>query len=328
MTPTGLDNGEATRLQERITTWVEAGVISSDQAEGIRRFERVADSASPQRLNLGAEVAAYVGSVLALMGGGAFVGSSWDDLRLLGRVAVGVVVMALGFAAGTWLVHLGERGTTRLGWFLWVVGTGGVGITALAVGNQVWSHDGDIVAVTVGVLVMGVSVALWRNLERPLQLLTAAVGCGIALAGASEMADLPTWAMSFLLIVLGIGLTIGAVGRMVRPLVIALGLGGVSGYVGSLMLTEMNERVGTGMALVVAIAVIVVALREHTVPVLVLGVGGTLIATQGLLSTTFTGAASALIVIALGVIIVVGVVVSSMRRPDVPKSERSQPPTA
>lgn len=315
MAPTTMERRNTTWLTDHLRSWVDAGIITTQQAEDIERHEHVVGETPRQRLTLPAEVAAYIGSVLALMGGGAVVGSSWDDLHLAGQLAVGFAVMALGFAAGTWLVRVGEPGTLRLGWFLWAVGTGGVAITAFAAGRELWPDDDAMVAIVVGAAVLAVSIGLWRNGDRPLQLLSGAVGFGIALGGIAGLTDPPMWVMSVVLMATGAGLVVGAIRDVVRPHVIALGLGAVGAYVGGFMLTDVSERLGAAVALAIAIVAVVVALSDRTVPILVLGVAGALIATQGLLATTFTGALSALIVTALGVAIVIGVVVHSMRRP-------------
>ena len=70
---------------------------------------------------------------------------------------------------------------------------------------------------------------------------------------------------------------------------------------------------GSATALVVAIMVVAYALREQMIPILVLGVLGSLIATQALLATTITGAASALVVTTLGLIIVVAAIARGVR---------------
>jgi hypothetical protein len=61
------------------------------------------------------EVAAYSGSVLALMGGAAVEGRERDAIGLAGRLAIAGTFMIAGLAAGRRLVAVGEPGTDRLG---------------------------------------------------------------------------------------------------------------------------------------------------------------------------------------------------------------------
>jgi hypothetical protein len=324
-----LQRKEDSWLEGHVRSWVDAGLITDEQAMHIKEYEHVGGPAPPQRLTLATEVAAYVGSVLALMGGGAVVGSSWEDISFLGRIGVGLVVMAVGFATGTWLVRLGEAGMERLGWFLWAVGTGGVAIATFAMIKEIDPDNDGAVALGVGAAVLAVSLVLWRNMDRPLQLLTTAIGFAVVVGGLSELIDPPVWLSSLILVAVGAGLAGGAAVRRIEPRVAALCVGSVSAYVGGILLTDTSERLGTAVALVIAILVVVVALHERIVPVLVLGVGGSLIATQGLLATTFTGAASALIVTALGVAIVFGAIVHSVRGHDATSATPpSQPATA
>jgi hypothetical protein len=305
---------DAPWLKEHLRSWRDAGIITQEQADRIGYFEHVGEPAPPQRLSLFTEVAAYVGSVLALMGGAAVVGTTWDDLAFGARLAVGLAVMAVGFGTGTWLTRYDEPGMQRLGRFLWAVGTGGVAISAFAILTQIDPDDDGVIAVGVGAAVLVVSAALWRNADRPLQMLTTAIGFGITFGGLSAlMPDTPVWVGSIVLMGVGFVLAAGAALHRIQPRMPVIAVGSLGAYVGALMLSETSERLGSAVALVVAIIVVAFALRERMVPILVLGVGGSLIATQGLLATTFTGAGSALIVTGIGLLIVVIAIARGVR---------------
>ena len=92
------------------------------------------------------------------------------------RLVIAAAVATVGFVAGTWLMRLGEPATRRLGSFLWVLGTGGV---ALAAGTMVDAIDpvrDAWMGVAIGLPAAAIGIALWRNTDRPLQLLTARWG--------------------------------------------------------------------------------------------------------------------------------------------------------
>jgi hypothetical protein len=304
----GTLNVDAPWLHDHVGSWRDAGIITGEQAERIEDFELHAEAVTPRRLSLVTEVAAYVGSVLAVMGGAAVVGSNWDDLSFAVQLGVGVAVMAVGFATGSWLARFEEVGMQRLGRFLWAIGTGGVALSAFTVMSQIDPSEKAWIAVGVGVSVLAVSAALWRNLDRPLQLLTAAIGFGVTLGAVSALADSPMWIASIVLLVIGGGLAAGAAMRRIQPRMISIAVGTTAAYVGAFMLSETNERLGSATALFVAIVVVAYALREQMIPILVLGVLGSLVATQSLLATTITGAASALVVTTLGLVIVVAAI--------------------
>ena len=118
-------------MDDHAVAWVEHGLVSSDQIDAIREFEHE-HAPEPPRLSLIAELAVYLGSVLALMSGAMMVGPNWEALRYRRtESAIGLAIAALGFVAGARLVHLDDPGTRRLASFMWLIGTGGV---ALALG--------------------------------------------------------------------------------------------------------------------------------------------------------------------------------------------------
>lgn len=288
-------------LDEHAKSWVDAGLLSARQAEAIRDFEHCTEPAAPPaRLNLVTEVAAYVGSVLALMGGGAAVARSWNQLGFGIRLTVAVALAATGLVAGRWLVRLGEAGARRLGSFLWVIGAGGVAMASAVVAAEVEPSDDGWIVVAAGVPVMLLGLGLWRNLDRPLQLLTAVIGLGLTLGGVGAITGIPSWVGG--LVVLALGLIVGelAIAHVLEPRLPAALIGGIGAYVGAMTLSDLDERLGSAVSLVVAVVMMAVALREHLTPLLAIGVLGALIATQALLATTFTGAAASLVVTLLG----------------------------
>ena len=84
-------------LDEHAEQWVEHGLVTSDQVDAIRDFEQ--HEAPEPRLSIVAELAVYLGSVLALMSGAMMVGPNWEALRTAGQMAIGLAVAALGFLA-------------------------------------------------------------------------------------------------------------------------------------------------------------------------------------------------------------------------------------
>ena len=130
---------------------MDAGLVSDQQVDAIRHFEhRRREPSAPLRLTIAVEAASYLGSSLALAGGAVMVGRSWDDLDLVGQLLVASLVIAVGFAAGSWLMRLGEAGAARLGSFLWTVGTWGVVMAIAVVHLHVETSTAWIVALSIG----------------------------------------------------------------------------------------------------------------------------------------------------------------------------------
>jgi hypothetical protein len=112
---------------------------------------------------------------------------------------------------------------------------------------------------------------------------------------------------------IGVACFLVAAQHRLAPRLVALAIGSFSTFVGALMLMDVNDHLGAALALAVALSVVAFALRERLIPLLVLGVIGSLIATQVLLQSTFTGPIAATIVALLGLCIVAVSIVISQR---------------
>jgi hypothetical protein len=300
-------------IDDHAHQWSEAGLISEQQAAAILRYEAEGEHAEPQRLSIVAEVAAYLGSVLALMGGVAVVGPNWDELGVGGRMAVALAVMFVGFAAGSWLINFDERATGRLGSFLWVIGTGGMAMAVGVAMSEVDPRDAAWTLLAVGAPVLVVGLALWRNRDRPLQLLTFAAGVGMTLGAVGDLTDTEPWVGGAALVVLGTLFALVAGFHRLTPRLVALVTGAFGAYVGGFLLGELNDHLGPAAAVVVAMAVVTFALAERTMPVLAIGVVGALIATWEILRTTFDGVMASTIVTLIGLAIVILVIERARR---------------
>ncbi len=180
-------------LQAHVADWESAGLISASQSDAILHFEHADEPVAPQRLTVVAEVACYLGSVIAFAGGAAIIGPNWGDLGLLGQGAIALSIAIIGFVVGSWVMRQGETGTERLGGFLWVIGTGGVALAVGGVVDEIDPVDAAWFPFTIGIAVLAIGTGLWRNLERPLQLLTAGVGVILAGGGLVALTDLSMW---------------------------------------------------------------------------------------------------------------------------------------
>ena len=67
------------RVEAHGDAWVDAGLISDEQLDAIRRFEHL-DTPTTRRFSVPAEIAVYLGSTLALSGGAMVVAQQcWDQ---------------------------------------------------------------------------------------------------------------------------------------------------------------------------------------------------------------------------------------------------------
>jgi hypothetical protein len=304
-------------LAEHTRAWTDAGIISDAQAATLREFEHVdgaLPATPPPRIGPVAEAAAYVGTMLALVGAVVGLAPEWGGFPLAVRVAIAAALAVVGFAAGAWAHGLDDRATDRVASFLWVLGVGGIGLAAGTAAVEAFP-DSMWIAVTIGAPVAVAGAGLWRNLDRPLQLLTAVVGAALVAIGLGQIVGVPTWAGGIALWTAATTAWALTMRFDVRPIVLARCLAGGFAIVGAFMLIDVTIRLGAAVALATASAVVILALRLHTTAVLVIGVLGASMAVQTLVQTTFHGPVGGAVVALVGVVTVLAIVLRARRRP-------------
>jgi hypothetical protein len=299
-------------FDDHAATWIERGLVSSEQVDAIRAFERAHEPA-PARLSIVAELAVYLGSVLALMSGAVLVGQSWDSLALAGRIAIGAAVAILGFVAGARLVRIGDAGARRLASFMWVIGTGGVALVAGTLADAAELDEPGWNLLIVGIPVLTIGAMSWRNLDRPLQVLTTAIGSGLTIGAIGALLSTPAWLGGVLVWLLALAVGTLAVTQRLRPELYVLAVASIAAMIGALMLTDVSEVGGAAAATVTAAGIVLVGLARHLTPILVIGVLTFLQSLQGLLMITLNGTVGAMVVAVVGLAIVAVVIVRSTR---------------
>jgi hypothetical protein len=313
MSPSTLERRSLDWLDDHSRDWVARGLITGEQADAIRHLEHLDEPEVPQRLTVVAEVASYLGSVIAFAGGAAIVGPNWERIGLVGQLAIGVAIAAIGFVAGSWLVHQAEAGTVRLGCFLWAVGAGGIALAAGAVVNQIDPRDEGWFGVAIGLPVLAIGIGLWRNLDRPLQLLTAVVGLFIVYAGISGLVDVSVWIASPM--IWGASLVFGVLAALghVKPRTMALITAAAGLMVGSLTLADESDRLAAIVAVATAAGIVAYALVDRSWPLVGVGLFAFFVAITNMMQTVLQGMAARLVAVLLGLVVVGGVAVRAQR---------------
>jgi hypothetical protein len=300
-------------LDQRIDTWVEAGLISHDEALAVQDYEHAAaasthDEPPPAVLGLFAEVGAYVGILLALAGAIVALQPNWRDVPLVAQLGLAACVAIVGFACGTWLVQIDEAATRRLGGVLWVLGSAGAALGSALVIDALEPARDAWTALAAGFALLTTGLVLWRNLERPLQLATWMAGAAAALGASGVLLGLDPWQIGIIGWMLAAGWLVLTFELTVRPLVVARCLGSVVMLLCSFMLADLDQRLGSIAAAATGAIVIALALWTGMIPVLIVGGVGMLIAAQSLMQTTLrgVGAGAALV---LGGLVMVAMIV-------------------
>ncbi len=303
-------------LAERLRAWVDAGLVSSQQASAIAELERTtterqktgrgADAAGPGLSPL-AEAASYLGILLVVVSGAFVVQRFWDDLHGWGRLSVGLVVTGAGFGAAAATARLGDAGSQRLSSFLQLCGTGGVALTAGVIAVALGSHDPGVTAVVVGPSVLAVSFALWRNGDRPLPFLAATAGLVVTLAGLHDVLHLgltPT-EVAAVIWVTCIAVAVISALRLLHPALPALLVSEMGAIGASLAIANAHHALGIFLGLATGVGGVAAGLSLRHTSMVVVGVLGSLIFLIRMLALYIRGMGSALTVLAIGVVIVV-----------------------
>jgi uncharacterized membrane protein len=128
------------QLGQRLRTWVEAGLISEEQANAIRRHEeRVGHG---ERRGLAIQTLAYVGAIVAGLGVILFFAANWDAIPRPTRVAALLATIAAAYGAG-YLLRFARGTRPAVGEALLLLGTIAFGASLFLVGQMyhVEAHD-------------------------------------------------------------------------------------------------------------------------------------------------------------------------------------------
>jgi hypothetical protein len=303
----------ARSAEEFAKRWFDAGLLSAEQRDAVLAFERTTVAVGARRLTLVAEIATYLGAVIAFAGGAAVVAPNWERIGFVGQSMVGLAIAVVGFLAGRLIVRFGEPGADRVGWFLWAVGTGGVALAGAAAVHAAEPRDGSWYPLVIGVVVAVVSGALWRNLDRPLQLVTTGLGAILATVGAAELFDADTWVLGP--VIWSGAVSVGgaaAVGR-VQPRSEALAMAAVGAMIGSFVLMDANERLAAILAVVTAAGIVAFAMADRSIPLIGIGVLAFFVATTSLMQIVLHGMVQRLAAAAVGLVVVVIVAIRAQR---------------
>lgn len=241
-------------LESDLERWVNAGLLTNEQARAVDSFERQRRAThraseapeQPRRIPPVAEALGYLGGTLGIVGLVLLIARSWSDLAALGRLGVAAAGTIVFVVAGILVRETSDPALARLRWFLWLVATGAAGVFGGTLERQLSDADAGVrTAMVAAIAVTVLSFALRGTVRRPVQHLTmlggAVVTVGTTLSYLIDQSagGLGVWLVGLLLVGVGLGQ------RDHEPLLATI-VGSAAAVVGPALM--LDER--TGIALV------------------------------------------------------------------------------
>lgn len=248
-------------IEALLTRWSTAGLLTEQQAEKIRGFERAAielepAQARPSRVQAIAEAVGYLGGMLGMGGIVVLLARFWSDFDDPIRLGIPAVSTTMFIVSGFVVPEIRSPMMWRLRHFLWSLGT----VTSAVTG---WVFADLVLDATelrqkwlaVGVMTALINAALWAGKNRPVQQFMTVAGTAIAIGtfvggfASAGTSGLVLWVASAALVGLSSGRP--GVGATVRVLA-----GSITGVVGAYLTVATWKGPGLIFVLLTATALI------------------------------------------------------------------------
>ena len=260
-------------LDERLTDWIEHGLITEEQAAAIRQRERERQTGSG-RIPIVAEAAGYVGGVLAVVGVGVLLEDFWERMTPGSFVVLAVLVSAILAVVGAVLRDHAEPAAQRLVSVVWLLSVGGVAMAAGIYGGEFTTAEDAGFVLVVGVPTTAYAATLWALRDQILQVVALFGSAITTYFGLLTLPDVELEALGvgLAVIVFGAGWTAAGRRELLRPSDVVMLLGTATVVVGSQIVGAGDHR-GAGLVLACVVAGLLVAVGVADSRPLFLGAG-------------------------------------------------------
>ena len=264
-------------LQEKLSRWATAGLITEDQSKRILAYEAAAAKQEERRVPLIVEALGYLGGALAVIAVLILAQEFWADLELWGRLAL-LGTVTIGLLVAGWVLRDSPlEAIRRLAGFLWFFAVVGAGFS-FGILSVDGFETGDETAMLVGSLAAAViAFFLWRFRTQSLQQVAFAAGLWMALVGLILVAEWPDEAYGLGLWALGTVWLFLTWGTLIRPVITGYALGGVASLIGVQLLAVDEQGWPLLLGVLVAGALIVASVTLRQIVLLALGSAGVFI---------------------------------------------------
>jgi hypothetical protein len=250
----------AAQWQAKVQHWVDAGIVSSNQGDEILALETSGAAVNseecrrePSQSSISpvVEVVSYVAIVVVVCSSVLFLGHYWSGIGVAGRVSVSLLVIVASLLGGFVVAQIGDAGASRLSALLELIGTAGAALATAAAVGPVGEHHHGLTLLGVGVVVLALSVSLWRNRNRSLQFLTSLLGLVLTVSALGTVAHLHATSTEVAMFEWLLAVAIGLMSlQMLRPARTALVVAVLGSFVGAFALSFPNHLAGTLLGLI------------------------------------------------------------------------------
>jgi hypothetical protein len=214
------------QLDQRLASWCAAGLLDADQVDAILAHEAASTDHHPEPASSRpsvAEAIGYVGAALVLAAVGLFLGQVWEELTVVGQLALAALVTVASAGGALGLARATTESLHRLVSVLTIgVVAGGAWTASIVALDVVGLRDEPAAVVTSAVAVLLAAAGYaWRSRALPqLTLLVSVLALGASLLTLLPIEPDPLWGALSIAAIGGVWALLAA-GGYLRPRVLA-----------------------------------------------------------------------------------------------------------
>lgn len=271
------------RADEHLQEWLQAGLITDEQAARIRAHESAAAARGSGQSRI-AEALGYLGGALALVAVTVAVDQFWANLEVWGQAALLAVLTVMLLAGGWWIRDRSEPPIRRLASVLWFLSAAAfAAFVHSAVGDGADLDDEVAVLVVAGATTV-YSAFLWRVRPTALQHIALALSTAATLFAvlflregliSEDFVGVALWGLGVVWLLL-------TWGGLLQPQRTGYALGALGALAGAQGLAVGDLDVwGNGLGLATAAVMILASVAVNSLVLLALGSVGAFVFVAG-----------------------------------------------
>lgn len=312
-TPEEYNEGDMTGkdLPDRLGAWVDAGLITRDQADAIEAHEATApDHDLPKWV----EPVAYLGAALVAVALFLFGIEVWDRLAPWGRISLAAVVTLVLLGAGTALRRSDAAPARRAASFSWFLAVAGVAATTGLILFDALDIPGDWASLATALVTFVAALGLYLMSNAGLQQVAMAVGAVATIATIPEFLPLAdVWVATMMFFALGVVWMLFVWAGMLRP----PGAGWAIGALLTLTIGFATFESGTALWSIIGIAaglgLVFLSTRVDSRALLGIGVLGLVVWIPATVTNLFESSIAVPVAILVTGVVTLTVVIAALR---------------